>query len=373
MSWEVFKLEDLCTMKSGGTPSRNNPKYYGGKIPWCKISDIEKAKGGTIFDTEEKITEDGLASINNRIFNKGTLLLAMYGSVGKVAFINDRMATNQAILGININDENKLNYKYLIFWFESIKKQLLNRAVGVALQNISLGIVKQLEIPLPPLAEQKAIAEKLDKADALRKKDQELLKYYDELAQSVFIDMFGDPVKNEKGWEVKALKDLVSKECQLTYGIVQPGDEFENGTICIRPVDLISKEISLEKLKRIDPAISKKFTRTILKGTEILVSVRGSIGAISVACESLNGANVTRGIVPIWFDDNLFNSNFFYSLFITKEFNRYVKSFGKGATLIQINLEDFRKLLVINPPLSLQQKFANIIENIEEQKKKVKL
>ena len=149
MSWEMVKLDDLCKMNSGGTPSRSNLSFYNGEIPWAKISDIENAEGGIIQYTEEHITTEGLASINNRIFDKGTLLLAMYGSVGKVAFTGMEMTTNQAILGIKIKDESRVSYSYLKYWFQTIKEQLLNRAVGGTLQNISLGIVKDLQIPLP--------------------------------------------------------------------------------------------------------------------------------------------------------------------------------------------------------------------------------
>ena len=202
MSWETVRLGDLCKMNSGGTPSRSNLSFYKGNIPWAKISDIENAESGIIKYTEEHISSEGLASINNRIFEKGTLLLAMYGSVGKVAFTGMEMTTNQAILGIQIQDGRKLDYAYLKYWFQTMKEQLLNRAVGGTLQNISLGIVKELQIPLPPIHIQKRIAEILDAADALKRKNQTLLKKYDELAQAIFIDMFGDPVRNEKGWEL---------------------------------------------------------------------------------------------------------------------------------------------------------------------------
>lgn len=221
MNWKMVKLDELCIMNSGGTPRRSNLSFYNGTIPWAKISDIENAEGGIINSTEEHISNEGLSSINNRIFQKGTLLLAMYGSVGKVAFAGLEMTTNQAILGIKIKDERLLNYSYLKYWFQTIKQQLLNRAVGGTLQNISLGIVKDLQVPLPPLATQKRIAEILDAADALRRKDQEILKKYDELAQSIFIDMFGDPVKNEKGWEVKKLGDVAI----FPSGLIDPKSE----------------------------------------------------------------------------------------------------------------------------------------------------
>jgi type I restriction enzyme S subunit len=162
---KVVKLSTLCKMQSGGTPSRSNLNYYEGDFPWAKISDLEKSDDGYIYETEEHITQDALKSINNRQFSPGTLLLAMYGSVGKTAITKIHLTTNQAILGINILDDNILDIKYLKFWFSTIKERLLNRAVGAALPNISLGIVKDLEIPLPPLPQQQKIANILDAAD----------------------------------------------------------------------------------------------------------------------------------------------------------------------------------------------------------------
>jgi type I restriction enzyme S subunit len=112
MQFEKVKLSELCNMNSGGTPRRGTLEYYGGEVPWAKISDIENAIGGEIFTTEEYITHDGLKSIGNKIFPKGTLLLAMYGSVGKTAIAGVDLSTNQAILGIRIKDPTRLNIKY---------------------------------------------------------------------------------------------------------------------------------------------------------------------------------------------------------------------------------------------------------------------
>lgn len=90
------KLSDYCDISSGGTPSRKNSSFFSGEIPWAKISDIENAENGIIFSTEEKISEDGLANIRNKLFPKGTLLFAMYGSIGKIAISGVELSTNQA-------------------------------------------------------------------------------------------------------------------------------------------------------------------------------------------------------------------------------------------------------------------------------------
>jgi len=242
-----------------------------------------------------------------------------------------------------------------------------NKTTGI----INLQLPKYLEgtkIPLPPLDQQKKIAAILDAADAYRQKTKALITKYEELTQSLFLDMFGDPVRNPMGWELVKFDELVSDDCPLTYGIVQPGDEFENGIPCVRPVDLKMQYINLSTLKRIDPVISSKFKRTILKGGEILLSVRGSVGVISIAGESLKDSNVTRGIVPIWFDKDLANKLFFYYLYRTKPIQRRLSELSRGATLIQINLKDLRELKLIKPSLEFQNQFADSVQAIEVQK-----
>lgn len=252
-------------------------------------------------------------------------------------------------------------------------KRGLNDAIsGSAQPQITGQSLKKIQIPLPPLATQQKIAATLDAADAYRQHTKALIAKYDQLAQSLFLDMFGDPVRNEKGWEKVRFEELVSKDCPLTYGIVQPGEETENGIPCVRPVDLITQYVNVDSLKRIDPKISSQFKRTILKGGEILLSVRGSVGVISIANLSLKGSNVTRGIVPIWFDEIISNKLFFFYLYKTDRIQNQIKGLAKGATLIQINLSDLRSMELIKPPIALQNLFAERIQHIEAQKQQAR-
>ena len=349
MSWKTTKLESLCKMHSGGTPSRGKKNYYSGDIPWAKISDIETAEGGVIYNTEEKITEEGLNAINNRIFEKGTLLLAMYGSVGKVAFAGTKMSTNQAILGINIKDTNFLDYSYLKYWFQTIKSQLLDRAVGGTLQNISLGIVKDLEIPLPPLATQKRIAEILDAADALRRKDQELLKKYDELAQAIFIDMFGDPVKNEKGWEVKKLGSVT---------------KMKAGNF------ISASEINTELGDNLYPCYGGNGLRGFVKsythdGNYILIGRQGALcGNVKITSSKFYATEHAVVCTP----KMEYNVLWLYYLLGALNLNK----FASGAAQPGLNVSTLVDIEVIFAPLKLQNQFAEKLELIEEQNTSVK-
>lgn len=345
-SIDLVKLEKLCKMQSGGTPSRKNSNYWeNGKILWAKISDLENSPDGFIYNTEEKISPEGLKSINNRIFSANTLFLAMYGSVGKVAISKVEMSTNQAILGINVIDENKLDLLYLKFWFNKTKEELLDKAVGVALKNISLGLVKDLEIPLPSLSVQKAIAEKLDQADALRKKDQELLAHYDELAQSVFIEMFGDPVKNEKGWEMVNFEEIL----KLKRGYDLPvQDRVSGGLIPVYGSNGILDYHDIAKTTK--PCI--------------VTGRSGTIGKVHISENQCWPLNTTL------YSYETYDNNIIFLLYLL--LNLKIERFAHGAGVPTLDRKIVHKEMIPNICKKLQNAFSEKIKNIEAQKALVK-
>jgi len=159
--------------------------------------------------------------------------------------------------------------------------------------------LKRLEIPLPPLDEQKRIAAILDKADQLRQKRRQAMALLDSLTQSIFLEMFGDPVSNPRGFPHVPLSDLIDPKDRLNYGVVQPGDTLEGGVPLIRVSDLRNGVVDRSALKHIDPRISSKHSKSVLNGREILVSCVGSIGEIAVASDADRGSNVARAVARI--------------------------------------------------------------------------
>ena len=228
-------------------------------------------------------------------------------------------------------------------------------------------LLKECSVPVPPLAIQEQIVAELDKVSEIIEKKKQQVKELDNLAQSIFYDMFGDPVENEKGWEVKRLEDIVRKDCPISYGIVQPGDGVECGVPVVRPVDMIGTFVKLDGLKKTTVEISNSYKRTILKGDEILMCVRGTTGLVSLVTQELIGANVTRGITPIECNDK-YNRWFIYFQFKSKGVQDYIANYTKGIALKQINMKDVRAIPLVTPPLALQQSFAQKIETIEKQK-----
>ena len=161
------KLGDVCKIQSGGTPSRGNLNYWNnGNIPWVKISDIKEKH---LSRTEEFITQEGLANSSAKIFPKETILYTIFATLGEVSILEIEATTNQAIAGLQIIDEN-ICKDYLYYYLISLKPFVNEIGRGVAQNNINMQILRNFEIPLPSLEEQKAIARKLDKVSGLIEK-----------------------------------------------------------------------------------------------------------------------------------------------------------------------------------------------------------
>lgn len=342
----IVTANEILKVKTGKYDA--NHGIDKGKYTFFTCADIPSKSNTYSFDDEVLILPGNGANVGNVYHFKGKL---------------------EAYQRTYVLHDIKAFPKYLFYYFSKFWiRQITKRQVGSATNYIKMDDILSFEILLPPLKTQQHIAQILDDAAALRDKTKQLLVEYDLLAQSIFLEMFGDPVNNPKGWALTKFSELVAKDCPLTYGIVQPGEEFVNGIPCVRPVDLTEQYIKVDNLKKIDPIISNKFKRTILKGGEVLLSVRGSVGVISIADRSLEDANVTRGIVPIWFSKSISNKLFFYYLYKTKRIQNQIKRLSRGATLIQINLKDLRELKLIQPPIELQNQFAEKIALIEQQK-----
>lgn len=246
---------------------------------------------------------------------------------------------------------------------------------GAGLKHISKHYIGNLEIPLPPLPQQKAIAEKLDKADALRKKDHELLKQYDELAQSVFIEMFGDPVRNEKGWEVICLKEICTvkggKRVPLKHKLVKQNTGFPY----IKAGNIKNGKVTLQNLEFLLPETQKLISRyTVDEGDVCITVVGANIGDIGIVPKELHMANLTENADKLLIRDKTKLHNHFlcYQLqsnFVQKQIEKKTMAVGVPKLAI-FRVEELEVLL---PPLFLQQKFSSIIENIEQQKRNVKL
>ena len=159
--WVYKKIKDCCKLGSGGTPSRKVPDFYKGDIPWIKTGEIE---WNDIYDTEEKITQSAIDNSSARCYKPGVVLVAMYGmgvTRGKASILRVQAATNQAVCVLEPQSALLYN-RYLLYYFMRNYWDIREKAVGGNQLNLSLTIIKELNIEIPPIDEQMEIVQILD-------------------------------------------------------------------------------------------------------------------------------------------------------------------------------------------------------------------
>ena len=294
MTVTTVPLGVLADVVSGGTPSRSKPAFFGGDVPWVKIGDMLQGK---ITRTDESITQAGLKESSAKLLPAGTLLLSIFATIGRTAVLEIEAATNQAIAGIRIKDETRIDGRYLRRYLERASEELVNQGRGVAQANINLSILRSHQIPLPPIEEQRRIAAVLDAAAELRTRRRQALAKLDTLIQAIFIDMFGDPYDGTGSWVL--LSDLVRTGDRINYGVVQPGDDVPGGVPLIRVGDIVDGKVDHSSIKLIATEIDAKHRRSRLVGDEVLVSCVGSTGAVALATKNEAGWNVARAVARV--------------------------------------------------------------------------
>jgi type I restriction enzyme S subunit len=209
----------------------------------------------------------------------------------------------------------------------------------------------KLEIPLPPLAEQRRIAEVLDRAEALRVKRRAALAQLDSLTQSLFLDLFGNPAANPKSFPKKTLDSLVRDDDTINYGVVQPGDDLDEGVPLVRVGDLIEGKVRHSDLKRIAPSIEAAYKRSRLRGDEILVSCVGSIGVVVLADESVKGFNIARAVARIPLAEA--TNRIFMAAYLSTDFvQRYFTNELRTVSQPTLNIKQISETIVVLPPSS---------------------
>ena len=336
----MAKLGDLCNIQSGGTPARSERDYWeNGQIPWVKISDI-RAK--FLNNTEEHITELGLKNSSAKVFPSGTILYTIFATLGETCILNIDAATNQAIAGIQI-ERNDLIRDYLYYYLLSRKDAVLAMGRGVAQNNINLKMLRDFEISIPPLDEQRRIAAVLDKVSGLIAKRREQLDKLDELVKARFVEMFGYPIKNEKGFPTITGQDFF----KLSNGKFVPENKrFDNGV----------------------PAYGGNgiswYTDEILYHNDTIVV--GRVG--------FQSGNVHLAKGPLWITDNAmyisdydsdkYDLRFLYALMEHINFTR----FQDAGDLKKITQKPFMSMEYITPTLKQQQEYVVFVEQTEKSK-----
>lgn len=205
-NWPIKKLTEVARIDGGGTPSTKNPVFWNGDIPWLTPKELSDLNDKEIFDTERKITKEGLEHSSTRLFPVGTVLLTSRAPIGYVAVAGIQMATNQGFKNFICNAK-LLNNVFLYYFLKFKTKYLQSLGRGATFTEISRSILAKVEIPLPPLATQKKIVEWLDKIAEAQKINDELIQKSNELFQSLLHKEFNFKAGEWKQSELNQLTD----------------------------------------------------------------------------------------------------------------------------------------------------------------------
>ncbi len=365
-TWLVSKLGDLCFTTSGGTPSRKRDDFYNGTIPWVKSGELSK---GLITKTEEYITEEAVKHSSAKVFPAGTLLIALYGAtIGKLGFLGVDAATNQAICGIFKSDILELSYLY--YFLNHNKNKLIEQGAGGAQPNISQTILKDLDVTVPPLAEQHRIVAKieelfseLDKGiKALKTAQQQLKVYRQAVLKYAFEGKLTNPdVKDgelPEGWAELPLDKLGEIYSGGTPSTSEPN--YWGGDIpWISPVDLSGFEqkfISTGRKSITMSGLQKSSAKLLPKGT-VLFSSRAPIGYVAIANNELCTNQGFKSVTP---NPEVDSELLYYSL---KCNVNQAEKLASGTTFLEISKAAFSKLLLKLPREKNEQ--LDLVREIE--------
>lgn len=326
-------------------------------VPVVRIRDVVRGFSETRYSGEVDKTY---------LVRDGEVLIGMDGNFNAARWRGGPALLNQRVCRVRARSDI-LDEGYLFHLLPKALKKIEDSTAFVTVKHLSVKGIRDIDIALPPLPEQRRIATILDQADALRAKRREALAQLDSLTQSIFIEMFGDPSRNTMRWPTRHLSDLVISGDTINYGVIQPGDDVEEGIPLVRVGDLVDGHVRHDSLKKITPEIESAYKRSRLHGDEILVSCVGTIGVVVMADDSVKGFNIARAVARIRLSPGT-SREFVAAQLQTESVQRYFTQELRTVSQPTLNIKQLSETVVIWPPVLLQQEFSNRIAALRKSK-----
>lgn len=345
------RLDDVCEISMGQAP--NGDSYNDEGNGWPLIAGA--GDFGNFYPAPKKHTTEA-----SKVSKVGDIILGIRATIGEKVLSDGEYCLGRGVAGLRA--KANLNPGYLWHWVDHIKPTLSAKGKGATFKQVNKQDIGELIITLPPLAEQCRIAAILDQADALRAKSREALAYLDNLSQSIFIDMFGDPATNPRSWPVNTLKELGKVSTGGTPSSSLEG-MFGGYIPFVTPGDLETGKPT----KRTLTEAGACETGTVRAGASLVCCIGATIGKIDIAStqssfnQQLNAVEWSQDIV-----DDL------YGLTVLKFFKPTIIAWGASTTLPILKKSSFEKITIPVPPLSLQKDFSRKLLSLEKLIKTVK-
>lgn len=350
---DKIKLGDVCTVVSGTTPKTGNDEYWNGDILWVTPAEITDDTF-ILNDTVRKITEKAVKESSLKPFPKGTVLLSSRAPIGKVAIAGKEMYCNQGFKNLICN--TSLFNEYL-YWFLKSKYDFLNSlGRGATFKEVSKSIVENVEIPLRDIVEQKHISSIMNKCQSIISLRNEQLKYLDDLIKSRFVEMFGDPIKNDKNWETRKLDDVC------------PVNKYKG------QVDSTNNQVWLLNLDKIE-SDTGKILNYVLEDESKIASSTIKFDTNCVLYSKLR-PYLNKVVIPprsgyatsemIAMQTNIVDKYFLSSLLRMKSFVDFANGTSYGAKMPRASVDMIKNFDLIFPPKELQNSFAQFAQQVDK-------
>ena len=353
---EYVKLNTLCEINIGKTPSRNKSIYWGSGNKWLAISDLKEKY---IYKSKEEITDIAVEESNMKLVPKDTVIMSFKLSIGKVAILKEDMFTNEAIANFKIKDKSLITPEYLYYALKTLNFNNTDRAVmGATLNKSKLNDIK---IPYCDIETQKKILEVLDKAQELIDKRKDQIEALDELVKSRFIEMFGN-LKNLETMELSKCANFIDYRGKTPT-------LSENG---IRMIN--AKSVGNGVFKYIEEYVSEETYNSWMKrgfpepGDVLFVTEGHTFGNVCRIPESLNKFAMGQRVITLQGNKDIINNVFLAQYMQTNDFKVKIDKYKTGSSAQGIRSKELQKILIPIPPIELQNEFADFVKQVDKLK-----
>ena len=360
-NWTYKKFSDVFNLQMGKTPSRDNLAYWGGDNIWVSIADL---KDKYIDSTKEHITDAAVIESGINKVPQGTAIMSFKLTIGRAAITKCDLFTNEAIMSFVPKEANTVLPDYVYYYLKGCKWTGANKAVMG--QTLNKKTISDNVFAFPPLETQFRIVSELDLLQAIIDKQKAQLAELDNLAQCIFYDMFGNPVDNDKGWEVKKLGEVCTK---ITDGTHNSPINTEKGDFMYITAKNIKKDgISLENVTFVSADVHKSiYDRCNPQYGDVLYIKDGVTTGIATINTIKEEFSLLSSVALLKPGKNVINRYLKAVLNEPRQYSNIRENMG-GAAITRLTIAKIVSIKIPLPPLSLQQSFAAKIESIEKQK-----
>ncbi|MEU4276367.1 restriction endonuclease subunit S [Streptomyces tanashiensis] len=360
--WPEVNLREIGEISAGGTPSRDDPSLWNGAVPWLTPGDLTKNPRTVTTESAEHITKAGLNRSAAVLMPAGALLVTTRATLGARTIAGVPMATNQGFKNVIFNS-TLAESRFYFHLFGRLTQEMIRRASGTTFLEISGKEFGEIVVPLPPLSEQRKIAEILDAMDQQISDSRSVLAKVKKMQAAIgdqFLPWRGN-FDCPAGWNFRRLSDLV--EMPICYGIIQVGPHAPDGVPVVMIRDLGSGFQG--EFHRVSPVLDSSYARSRIKGGDLLLSIKGTIGKVAVTPASFTG-NISRDVARLRLSGMVI-PEFLEWLFRTPYGKFLLDRSVVGTTRAEVSISVLNDMEIPIPPLEEQQRIVRVEASVNAQ------